>query len=147
MRLRLRTQFALGGARINRLLIHFFPTRILTSAAKAGTETKPLIAAVNHCDTQNQVQHRLFPQAVKRCATQNQVQHRLFQHSVRPAIPLITLALSFCLMPGCSGDKAEEPAVSVQVVPVKKTTIEQMVTAQAILFPLAQSAIVPKISA
>ncbi|MGB9073339.1 MAG: efflux RND transporter periplasmic adaptor subunit [Terriglobales bacterium] len=66
---------------------------------------------------------------------------------IKRAIPLITLALGFSLMPGCSGDKPEEPAVSVQVVPVKKTTIEQTVTAQAILFPLAQSAIVPKISA
>ena len=48
---------------------------------------------------------------------------------------------------GCSADKQEEPTVSVQVAPVKKATIEQTVTAEAILFPLAQSAIVPKISA
>jgi HlyD family secretion protein len=60
---------------------------------------------------------------------------------------LSILAIGFSLMPGCSRDKPEEPAVSVQVVPVKKTTIEQTVTAEAILFPLAQSAIVPKISA
>ena len=33
------------------------------------------------------------------------------------------------------------------MVPVKKATIEQTVTSEAILFPLAQSAIVPKISA
>jgi HlyD family secretion protein len=184
MRVRSRAQFALGGARrlpcrarINRLLKNLFPTRILTSAAKAGTETKPviaalnnlrkkclsacsltaaakagaekkpLIAAVNRCATQNQVQQRFFPQAVKRCATQNQVRRRLFQHSVKPPIPFVLLALGFSLMPGCSADKPEEPTVSVQVVPVKKTTIEQTVTAQAILFPLAQSAIVPKISA
>src|ERR1019366_6231728 len=48
---------------------------------------------------------------------------------------------------GCSKDKPVEPTVSVQVAPVKKTTIEQTVTSEAILFPLAQSAIVPKISA
>jgi RND family efflux transporter MFP subunit len=48
---------------------------------------------------------------------------------------------------GCSGEKAPEPIVGVQVVPVKKATIEQTVTSEAILFPLAQSAIVPKISA
>jgi HlyD family secretion protein len=47
----------------------------------------------------------------------------------------------------CSSEKPAEPTVSVQVVPVKKTTIEQTVTSEAILFPLAQSAIVPKISA
>src|ERR1039457_2784378 len=56
-------------------------------------------------------------------------------------IPVIVSAL------GCSADKQEEPTVSVQVVPVKKATIEQTVTSEAILFPLAQSAIVPKLSA
>ena len=48
---------------------------------------------------------------------------------------------------GCSSKKPEEPTVSVQVVPVKKATIEQTVTSEAVLYPLAQSAIVPKISA
>src|SRR3981189_2520411 len=48
---------------------------------------------------------------------------------------------------GCSSEKPAEPTVSVQVVPVKKTTIEQAVTSEAVLYPLAQSAIVPKISA
>src|SRR5712691_1569201 len=48
---------------------------------------------------------------------------------------------------GCSSEKPAEPTVGVQVVPVKKTTIEQTVTSEAVLFPLAQSAIVPKISA
>ena len=48
---------------------------------------------------------------------------------------------------GCSSEKPAEPTVGVQTVPVKKTTIEQMVTSEAVLYPLAQSAIVPKISA
>src|SRR6267143_1516900 len=48
---------------------------------------------------------------------------------------------------GCSSEKPAEPTVGVQVVPVKKTTIEQTVTSEAVLYPLAQSAIVPKISA
>jgi HlyD family secretion protein len=47
----------------------------------------------------------------------------------------------------CSAGKPEEPTVGVQVAPVKNATIEQTVTSEAILFPLAQSAIVPKISA
>jgi multidrug efflux pump subunit AcrA (membrane-fusion protein) len=48
----------------------------------------------------------------------------------------------------CSSDKADnEPTVSVQVTPVEKTAIEHTITAQAILFPRAQAAIVPKISA
>ncbi len=37
----------------------------LTSAAKADSENKPVIAAVNRCATQNQVRHRSFPQPVK----------------------------------------------------------------------------------
>jgi RND family efflux transporter MFP subunit len=56
-------------------------------------------------------------------------------------IPVVASAV------GCSKDKPEEPTVSVQVVPAKKATIEQTVTSEAILYPLAQSAIVPKISA
>jgi HlyD family secretion protein len=48
---------------------------------------------------------------------------------------------------GCSSEKPAEATVSVQVVPVKKTTIEQTVTSEAVLYPQAQSAIVPKISA
>jgi len=32
------------------------------SAAKADTENTPVIAAVNRCGTQNQVQHRVFSQ-------------------------------------------------------------------------------------
>ncbi len=61
--------------------------------------------------------------------------------SLAPIIPVLALGL------GCSKDKPEEPTVSVQVVPAKETTIEQTVTSEAILYPLAQSAIVPKISA
>ena len=48
----------------------------------------------------------------------------------------------------CSKDKADkEPTVSVQVVPVEKTTIEHVVKSQAILYPKQQAAIVSKISA
>jgi HlyD family secretion protein len=48
----------------------------------------------------------------------------------------------------CSSDKGDkEPVVSVQVAPVEKSTIEHSIRAEAILFPRAQAAIVPKISA
>ena len=51
-------------------------------------------------------------------------------------------------MSGCSKEPVEkEPVVTVQVASVEKTNIEHTVTAQAVLFPLVQSAIVPKISA
>jgi HlyD family secretion protein len=60
---------------------------------------------------------------------------------------LASIILALVSLLGCSGEKPPEPTVGVQVVPVKKATIEQTVTSEAILFPLAQSAIVPKISA
>jgi HlyD family secretion protein len=49
---------------------------------------------------------------------------------------------------GCSSDKGDqETTVSVQVAAVEKTTIQQTIHTQAILFPRQQAAIVPKISA
>jgi RND family efflux transporter MFP subunit len=63
----------------------------------------------------------------------------------------IGVVLAFCGLlsfVGCSSEKpAEEPTVSVQVAPVEKTTIQHVVETQAVLFPLQQAAIVPKISA
>jgi hypothetical protein len=50
----------LGAARIHRLRKKCLLRRSLTSAAKADTENKPIIAAVNRCATQNQVHHLLF---------------------------------------------------------------------------------------
>ena len=61
---------------------------------------------------------------------------------------IAALSVLLALLPGCSKEPAEkEPVVPVQVALVEKTTIEHTVTAEAVLFPLAQSAIVPKISA
>jgi len=58
------------------------------------------------------------------------------------------VAAAWLLCAACSSEKpAEPPTVSVQVAPVEKTTIQHLVEAQAILFPLQQAAIVPKISA
>ncbi len=48
---------------------------------------------------------------------------------------------------GCSSERAEEPEVTVQVARVQQTTLQREVAADAILFPLQQAAIVPKISA
>ena len=82
----------------------------------------------------------------------------LLSHGLRRGLRLaplasswpICLALGFSLLflSACSKEPGEkEPAVPVQVVAVEKTTIEHTVVAEAVLFPLAQSAIVPKISA
>jgi HlyD family secretion protein len=52
------------------------------------------------------------------------------------------------ILPACSPEKGDkEPIVTVQVAPVAKATIQLVIGAQAILFPLQQAAIVPKISA
>ena len=64
-----------------------------------------------------------------------------------PFVLFALLTIAVLMTSACSSNKPEEPTVSVQVVPVKKATIEQTVKSEAILFPLAQSAIVPKISA
>ena len=63
----------------------------------------------------------------------------------RAAVPV---CLAAALLAGCSKkEKETEPVVAVQMAPVVKKTIERTVEADAVLFPLAQSAIVPKISA
>lgn len=61
------------------------------------------------------------------------------------AFAAVALLLSIA---GCSSEKTDkEPIVTVQVTPVEKETIQHTVSAQAILFPRQQAAIVPKISA
>jgi len=61
------------------------------------------------------------------------------------------LVLALCalsLVLGCSkAEKEVEPVVSVQVTQVKKDSIEKVIVADAVLFPLQQAAITPKISA
>ena len=62
--------------------------------------------------------------------------------------PVAVLGMLLVFFSGCSKEPGEkEPVVPVQVVAVEKTTIQHAVVAEAVLFPLAQSAIVPKISA
>ena len=69
---------------------------------------------------------------------------RDFRHIV--SATFVAAALLLCT--ACSSEKPPEPpTVTVQVAPVEKTTIQHVVEAQAILFPLQQAAIVPKISA
>ncbi|HXF15346.1 MAG TPA: efflux RND transporter periplasmic adaptor subunit [Terriglobales bacterium] len=64
------------------------------------------------------------------------------------ALPLLTISVALALMAACSDkSKDAQPAVPVQIVQVEKTTLQQKVSAEAVLFPIAQSAIVPKISA
>src|SRR5215472_7272219 len=64
---------------------------------------------------------------------------------------VIAFLLAACAVLGFTGcskkDETREAAVPVQVATVLKTGLEKTVSAQAILFPLQQSAITPKISA
>src|SRR6266436_4597212 len=55
---------------------------------------------------------------------------------------------SLSLVCGCSKpEKETAPVVSVQVVEVKQTSLEKIISTEAVLFPLQQAAITPKISA
>jgi HlyD family secretion protein len=68
--------------------------------------------------------------------------------AARMSLVVFLAALPCLLLLSCSKDSAEkEAAVPVQVVVVQKETIQRTVTAEAILFPLQQAAITPKISA
>lgn len=70
--------------------------------------------------------------------------YKFLRHVISAALVTAAWMLSIA----CSSEKpAEQPTVSVQVAPVEKTTIQHVVEAQAVLFPLQQAAIVPKISA
>jgi len=63
---------------------------------------------------------------------------------------LALLALGVAMgMAGCSGKQAaeSEPVVAVQAVHVQKSEIQQQVSTEAVLYPLHQATIVPKISA
>jgi multidrug efflux pump subunit AcrA (membrane-fusion protein) len=61
----------------------------------------------------------------------------------------VCVAATLCVaIAGCGkGDKEEAPEVSVQAVPAAKADISRMVATEAIIFPVAQSAITPKINA
>ncbi|PYX34001.1 MAG: efflux RND transporter periplasmic adaptor subunit [Acidobacteria bacterium] len=60
---------------------------------------------------------------------------------------LVFLSSLIALFTACSKEKAEETAVPVKAATVEKTAIQRIVAADAVLFPLQQSALVPKVSA
>lgn len=68
------------------------------------------------------------------------------QHS-RRRIAVILLSAAIILFSACSGNKDSEQPVPVEIVPVEKATLQQIVSSDAVIFPIAQSALVPKISA
>jgi multidrug efflux pump subunit AcrA (membrane-fusion protein) len=59
-----------------------------------------------------------------------------------------SLAALFLLTAGCGGGaKEQEPVVSVQTTPAGRETISQVVSAEAVVYPLEQATISPKITA
>ena len=65
-----------------------------------------------------------------------------------PSTKLVLTLTALILLSACSKpDKEVEPIVSVQLAPVKQGSIEKIITAEAVLFPLQQAALTPKISA
>jgi HlyD family secretion protein len=65
----------------------------------------------------------------------------------RLAISIFLACAIATLSAGCSHEKPQEGAVPVTVASVQKATVQRVVAADAVLFPLQQAAIVPKISA
>ena len=62
----------------------------------------------------------------------------------------LTVAISasaLLLLLGCGKAKEKEPVVSVETRPVQRTTIEKVISAEAILFPLHEAALTPKVNA
>jgi HlyD family secretion protein len=56
-------------------------------------------------------------------------------------------AASFAVFTGCStGEKEKEPLVTVTTTPVKRATVSQMVAAEAVVYPVQQATISPKIT-
>src|ERR1700739_4606992 len=63
------------------------------------------------------------------------------------AVALISV-LGLAALCGCSQEPAEkEPVGTVQPAPGRQTTIQEVITTEAILFPLQQAAITPKVNA
>ena len=60
---------------------------------------------------------------------------------------LCAMALPVVLLPGCKKEAAPEPLVTVQAEHPEQGPIAEHITADAVLAPLAQAAIAPKISA
>ena len=63
-------------------------------------------------------------------------------------IRLFSAAILLAVASGCSSEEKEpQPVVVVQVATVKQASIEKVVNSEAVLFPLQQAAITPKVSA
>jgi multidrug efflux pump subunit AcrA (membrane-fusion protein) len=68
-------------------------------------------------------------------------------HLASLVVSIFTAAAISMFATGCSKEKVEDPVVSVTAAKVKTGTVQRIVEADAVLFPLQQAAIVPKLTA
>jgi len=69
------------------------------------------------------------------------------RHAARP-IRLAPAAILLVVISACSSpEKESEPVAVVQIATVEQTSIEKIVSGEAVLFPVQQAAITPKVSA
>jgi multidrug efflux pump subunit AcrA (membrane-fusion protein) len=69
------------------------------------------------------------------------------QWRYRSTIPVLVIAAVLLFVSGCGKTaKEKEPVVSVQTTPVKSAPISQAVSAQAVVYPLRQATVSPKIT-
>jgi len=65
----------------------------------------------------------------------------------RAAAFFTAIAAILCIATGCSKDEKEkEPVVSVQTTPAQRAPISQVISAEAVVYPLEQATVAPKIS-
>jgi HlyD family secretion protein len=65
----------------------------------------------------------------------------------RAAAFFTAIAVILCIATGCSKDEKEkEPVVSVQTTPAQRAPISQVISAEAVVYPLEQATVAPKIS-
>src|SRR5438034_11583097 len=65
----------------------------------------------------------------------------------RAAAFFTAIAVILCIATGCSKDEKEkEPVVSVQTTPAQRAPISQVISAEAVVYPLEQATIAPRIS-
>ncbi len=63
------------------------------------------------------------------------------------ACPVLMIGFAVFLAGGCGkSEKEKEPVVSVQTTPAKRAPISQTVSAQAVVYPLEQATVAPKIT-
>ncbi len=73
---------------------------------------------------------------------------RYKRETIKWGIPLAVLAAGLLIAAGCSQQaKEKEPVVSVQATAAQRAAISQSVSAEAVVFPLEQATVAPKITA